>query len=132
MTKGYMDRGLFFIEKRVRKSPTESQTVSVYYVLDFVIYQAPTLASVINTRVNNAIFFTKKAYEIAAANSEILYSKPYTWASLNAKSEESSDIDFIFEDAQHNLNQVHAIKKNKAEKPNAKTLDSNYLEEIRS
>jgi len=66
MTKGDIERNLFFIEKRVRKSPSESQTVSVYYVLDFVIYQAPTLASIINTRVNNAIFFVKKAAEIAS------------------------------------------------------------------
>jgi hypothetical protein len=38
MTKWYMDRNLFFIEKRLRKSPNESYPVSIYYVLDFVIY----------------------------------------------------------------------------------------------
>ena len=32
-------------------------------------------------------------------NSEILYSKPTSWKSVNAKSDESRDLDFIFEDA---------------------------------
>ena len=124
MTKWYMDRNLFFIEKRLRKSPNESYPVSIYYVLDFVIYQAPTLASIINTRVNNSIFFVRKAFEIVQMNSEILYSKPSSWKSVNAKSDESRDLDFIFEDAQHNLNQVYAIQKHKVEKPNAKAFDT--------
>jgi hypothetical protein len=67
--------------------------------LDFVIYQAPTLASIINTRVNNTVFFVKKAAEIAAQNSEILYSKPTTWKAMNANSEEATNLDFLFEDA---------------------------------
>jgi|688.fasta_scaffold1158376_1 hypothetical protein len=65
-------------------------------------------------------------------NSEILYSKPSSWKSVNAKSDESRDLDFIFEDAQHNLNQVYAIKKHKVEKPNAKAFDTHYTEEVRS
>ena len=89
LSKYFMDRNLFWIEKRLRSSPSEFKVISVYYVLDFVIYQAPTLASIINTRINNSIFFTKKAFEIVEKSSEILYSKPSSWKSINAKSDET-------------------------------------------
>ena len=99
MTRYFLDKCLFWIEKRLRKSPDLYQVVSVYYVLDFVIYQAPTLSQIIDTRINNAIFYSKKAFEIVQQGSEILYSKPTTWKSQNEVSNETRDLNYIFEDA---------------------------------
>lgn len=61
---------MFWIEKRNRVSDAQVEVVSVYYFSDFVIYQAPTLAGMIDTKLNNAIFYTKKAYEILTPNIE--------------------------------------------------------------
>ena len=64
-----VDKKLGWIEKRKRHGPGKQyDVVSVYYVLaqgmDFVVFQAPTLPHIVNTRINNAIFYTKKAFEI--------------------------------------------------------------------
>ena len=78
---------------RTRHAPgTVYDVVSVYYVLaqgmDFVIFQAPTLPHIVNTRINNAIFYTKKAFEIIQQGSDILYSKPTSWKSTNSTTKE--------------------------------------------
>ena len=87
------ERKLGWIEKRKRHSPGNNagkhyDVVSVYYVLaidmNFVIFQAPTLPHIVNTRINNAIFYSKKAFEIIQAGSDILYSKPTSWKSTNS------------------------------------------------
>ena len=59
VSRHFPGENLFWIEKRVRSGPEESayETVSVYYVLNFVIFQAPTLAHIVDTRINNAIFY---------------------------------------------------------------------------
>lgn len=75
----YPEKSLFWIEKQYRTSPTEYQVVSVYYVLNFAIFQAPTLSHIVDTRINNSIFFQKKAFEIIQSASDILYTRPSTW-----------------------------------------------------
>ncbi len=69
MRRGNLEKGIFQIEKRVRKNgdskdAPQFQIVSVYYVIDFCIYQASTLSSILLTRLNSSIFYAKKAYEI--------------------------------------------------------------------
>ena len=63
--------------------------VSMYYVVDWCIFQAPTLASLIDSKLTQAIFYAKKAYEILNP--------------LETKEPESSEVaqnfDFIFETA---------------------------------
>ena len=92
------------IEKRNRYGPENKyDIVSVYYVLaiefTFFIYQAPTLPSIVNTKINNAVFYSKKAFEIVQAGSDILYSKPTSWKSTNStvKDQNTRDFDNIFE-----------------------------------
>ena len=77
--------------------------------LNFVIFQAPTLPHIVTTRINNAIFYSKKAFEIIQSGSDILYSKPTSWKSTNSTANEQStrDFDNIFEAAQDQLNKVH-------------------------
>ena len=83
---------LGWIEKRKRHAPgniinKSYDVVSVYYVLamgyDWHIFQAPTLPHIVNTRINNAIFYSKKAFEMIQAGSDILYSKPTSWKTTN-------------------------------------------------
>jgi hypothetical protein len=57
MTKHLVEKCTFWIEKRVRRTPGSYQTVSLYYVVDFAIYQASTLAATLTNRLNNAIFY---------------------------------------------------------------------------
>ena len=72
LSKYFPERKLGWIEKRKRHAPGDGaksfDVVSVYYVLaidmNFVIFQAPTLPHIVNTRINNAIFYSKKAFEI--------------------------------------------------------------------
>ena len=108
------EKKLGWIEKRKRHGPGNNyDVVSVYYVLaqgmDFVVFQAPTLPHIVTTRINNAIFYTKKAFEIIQEGSDILYSKPTSWKSTNSTSKEQNtrDFDNIFEAAQDQLNKTY-------------------------
>ena len=64
VSKCIPEKQVFWIEKRNRISELNYEVVSAYYVVDYIIYQAPTLAGIIDTKLNNAIFYTKKAFEI--------------------------------------------------------------------
>lgn len=70
VVKSSPDKSMFWIEKRNRISDNLFEVVSVYYFSDFVIYQAPTLAGMIDTKLNNAIFYTKQAFEILTPSLE--------------------------------------------------------------
>ena len=98
LTQYFPDKKLGWIEKRKRHGPgkpegkTTYDVVSVYYImaqdLNFVIFQAPTLPHIVTTRINNAIFYSKKAFEIIQSGSDILYSKPTSWKSTNSTANE--------------------------------------------
>lgn len=45
---------IYVIEKRFRKSRTETCTISVYFIVDGYITQAPTLKRVLDARTYNA------------------------------------------------------------------------------
>jgi len=51
------------IEKRFRSSPVDTTTISVYYILNGVIFQAPTLKKIIDAKTQNAAFLLAKAFE---------------------------------------------------------------------
>ncbi len=79
VSKCFPEKSLFWIEKRIRTNVRDFDVVSVYYVLNFVIFQAPTLSHIVDTRINNSIFFQKKAFEIIQSASDILYTRPSTF-----------------------------------------------------
>ena len=102
----FPDRNLFWIQKRHRTSPTKHDVVSVYYALNFVIFQAPTLSHIVDTRINNSIFFQKKAFEVIQSASDILYTSKNNPANSHqdeitvATASETHELDFIFEAAE--------------------------------
>ena len=90
-------------------------------MLNFVIFQAPTLSHLVDTRINNAIFFQKKAFEMMQSASEVLYTRQSTWAEGEVKPEnegcnvaQTNELDFIFELAEkpittHEVQNGHAV-----------------------
>ena len=112
----YPEKNLYWLEKRHRTSPDKYDVVSVYYMLEYILFQAPTLSHVIDTRINNSIFFQKKAFEMLQGASDILYTSPSTWteaqqqtAPINEGQDnqentytmgQTHDLDFIFEIAE--------------------------------
>ena len=86
VSKSFPDKNLFWIEKRHRPQPNaDYDVISVYYMLNFEIFQAPTLSHLVDTRINNAIFFQKKAFEMMQSASEVLYTKQSSWAENQAR-----------------------------------------------
>ena len=45
------EQNLYIIDKRYRSSPIEATTISVFYILNGVIFQAPTLKKIIDSKV---------------------------------------------------------------------------------
>ena len=106
------EHNLFWIQKRYRISANKYDVVSVYYVLNFVIFQAPTLSHIVDTRINNSIFFQKKAFEVIQNASDILYSsKSEDATEADATVDiQTNELDFIFEIAEAPI--VKAQQKN--------------------
>ena len=90
-----------------------------------MIFQAPTLSHIVDTRINNSIFFQKKAFEVIQSASDILYptkviaaeqdrnaageagfgepqddEKNNNSAAIGACASETHELDFIFEAAE--------------------------------
>ncbi|KAM0747270.1 MED6-domain-containing protein [Meredithblackwellia eburnea MCA 4105] len=59
---------LFIIHKRDRVSPTEAETISVYYILNDNVYQGPTLYSVINERVVTSLHSLQSSLSLLKEN----------------------------------------------------------------
>ncbi len=51
---------IFVIEKRLRKSRTETQTISYYYLIDGFCSQAPIMKNVIDVKTSNIAFYIQK------------------------------------------------------------------------
>ena len=98
----YPEKNLYWLEKRHRTSPDKYDVVSVYYMLEYILFQAPTLSHVIDTRINNSIFFQKKAFEMLQGASDILYTSPSTWTEVQ---EQVVPID----DAHHNQENTYTM-----------------------
>ena len=48
---------IFVIEKRLRKSRTETQTISYYYLIDGFCFQAPIFKNLIDAHTSNIAFY---------------------------------------------------------------------------
>lgn len=79
---------LYVIRKQHRHSPTQCTPLADYYILAGVIYQAPDLNSVINSRMLTTIHHLQTAFEEAISYSKYHPSKGYWW---EFKDHESSD-----------------------------------------
>ena len=83
------------IEKRYRKSPLDTFTISVYYIVFNTIFQANTLKKLIDSKTQNAGYLINKAFEMIKENANILYTESHhSWKHL--KKYEKIDYDLVF------------------------------------
>jgi len=70
---------LYVIRKQHRISPTQVTPIADYYMLAGVVYQAPDLCSVLNSRLLSALHHIQAAFEEASSYSRYHPSKGYWW-----------------------------------------------------
>uniref|UniRef100_A0A8C5KST2 Mediator of RNA polymerase II transcription subunit 6 n=1 Tax=Jaculus jaculus TaxID=51337 RepID=A0A8C5KST2_JACJA len=70
---------LFIIRKQQWQLPAQVIPLADYYIIAGVIYQAPDLGSVINSRVLTAVYGIQSAFEEAMSYCRYLPSKGYWW-----------------------------------------------------
>ncbi|XP_060684326.1 mediator of RNA polymerase II transcription subunit 6 isoform X3 [Hemiscyllium ocellatum] len=70
---------LYIIRKQHRYSPTQVTPLADYYIIAGVVYQAPDLGSVINSRMLTAIHAVQSAFDEAMSYCRYHPSKGYWW-----------------------------------------------------
>lgn len=70
---------LYVIRKQHRHSPTQTTPLADYYIIAGVVYQAPDLASVLNSRLLSAVHHLQSSFEEASSFSRYHPSKGYSW-----------------------------------------------------
>jgi hypothetical protein len=56
---------LFIIKKHNRKSPTMTDTLEVFYIMEKIIYQSPCLMDLLVTKHNKVALYLHQAFEIS-------------------------------------------------------------------
>lgn len=67
---GLEDRGLFVIERALRRSPTDAVLVALYYCIQGRIFQCPDVYAVCEARICSAAFHLRRAMEILGSSAE--------------------------------------------------------------
>lgn len=70
---------LYVIRKQHRHSPQQATPLADYYIIAGVVYQAPDLGSVINSRLLNTLFNLQSGFIEAQSFSRYTPSKGYWW-----------------------------------------------------
>ncbi|KAJ2449720.1 Mediator of RNA polymerase II transcription subunit 6 [Coemansia sp. RSA 2336] len=70
---------LFIITKFRRTSPTKTTPLCVYYILDGNAYEAPSLYSIVSTRMLSSIKKVQDAFAIARSHAEFHPATGYLW-----------------------------------------------------
>lgn len=70
---------LYVIRKQHRHSQTQTTPLADYYIIAGVVYQAPDLASVLNSRLLSAVHHLQSSFDEASGFSRYHPSKGYTW-----------------------------------------------------
>lgn len=70
---------LYVIRKQHRHTPSQVTPLADYYVIAGVVYQAPDLASVLNSRLLSAVHHIQSSFEECASFSRYHPSKGYFW-----------------------------------------------------
>uniref|UniRef100_A0A1B6GDJ3 Mediator of RNA polymerase II transcription subunit 6 n=2 Tax=Proconiini TaxID=565685 RepID=A0A1B6GDJ3_9HEMI len=70
---------LYVVRKQHRASPTQAQPLSDYYIIAGIIYQAPDLSSIINSRILATVHHLQSALEESMSYSRYHPSKGYSW-----------------------------------------------------
>ncbi|XP_074648697.1 mediator of RNA polymerase II transcription subunit 6-like [Tubulanus polymorphus] len=70
---------LYVIRKQHRHSPQQATPLADYYIIGGVVYQAPDLCSVINSRLLNTVAHLHSAFDEVQSYSQYHPSKSYWW-----------------------------------------------------
>ncbi|XP_063221750.1 mediator of RNA polymerase II transcription subunit 6 [Bacillus rossius redtenbacheri] len=70
---------LYVIRKQNRYSPTQVTPLADYYIIAGIVYQAPDLLSVINSRLISTVHHLQSAFDEASSYSRYHPSKGYSW-----------------------------------------------------
>ena len=70
---------LYVIRKQHRHSPTQVTPIADYYVLAGVVYQAPDLNSLVNSRVHSTLYHLQSAFDETYSYARYHPSKGYWW-----------------------------------------------------
>ncbi|KAJ2759788.1 Mediator of RNA polymerase II transcription subunit 6 [Coemansia nantahalensis] len=70
---------LFVITKLRRTSPAKATPLAVYYILDGNAYEAPSLHSIVSSRVLGSIKRVEDAFELARSHAVFHPSTGYSW-----------------------------------------------------
>jgi len=70
---------LYVIRKQMRHSPNQTTHLALYYILAGIVYQAPDVGSMINSRLLSSIHKLQSAFEEAQSYSHYNPSKGYWW-----------------------------------------------------
>lgn len=70
---------LYVIRKQHRHSMTHVTPFADYYIIAGVVYQAPDLASILNSRLSSTVFHLQSAFEESMSYSRYHPSKGYSW-----------------------------------------------------
>ncbi|KAI9584532.1 mediator of RNA polymerase II transcription subunit 6 [Glossina fuscipes] len=70
---------LYVIRKQHRHSPTDALPIADYYIIGGMVYKAPDLANVINSRILSTVTNLQLAFEEASSYSRYHPNKGYTW-----------------------------------------------------
>ena len=75
---------LYIVRKQQRHSPTQVTPISDYYIVAGIVYQAPDLGSVVNSRLLSTVTHLQSAFEEARSYSKYHPSKGYWWQFSNS------------------------------------------------
>nr|CAG4645829.1 EOG090X0E0D [Lynceus sp. MCZ IZ 141354] len=70
---------LYVVRKQHRHSPSQVTPLSDYYIVAGVVYQAPDLGSVVNSRILTAVSHLQSAFDEALSYAQYHPSKGYSW-----------------------------------------------------
>ncbi|XP_044265417.1 mediator of RNA polymerase II transcription subunit 6 [Tribolium madens] len=70
---------LYVVRKQHRHSPQQVTPLADYYIIAGVVYQAPDLASVLNSRLLSAVHHLQSSFEEVASFARYHPSKGYSW-----------------------------------------------------
>ncbi|KAK3926705.1 Mediator of RNA polymerase II transcription subunit 6 [Frankliniella fusca] len=79
---------LYVIRKQHRHSPSQATPIADYYIIAGIIYQAPDLNSVLNSRLLSTVHHLQSAFDEASSFSRYHPSKGYSWDFKDRKSRE--------------------------------------------
>lgn len=80
---------LYVIRKQHRHSPTQATPLTDYYIIAGIVYQAPDIGSIINSRILSAVHHIQTAFDKTQSYSRYHPSKGYWW---DFKEQEGIDV----------------------------------------